>query len=279
MNYTIKQTTQYNYDGPVKHSINQCILKPLNDQEQQCLSYTFTVEPEAEVFDYIDYWGNTVETFYMKEPHHDLKITTQALVSVNRSFPNGQLQLYKTDSEVYQMKYAEYLRKTPFTDISDSDLDQITLNMWQDAADMLDYANKVNAYIYETYSYESGSTNVESTAQDMVRDKKGVCQDFTHLMLSMCRYRGVAARYVSGFVYCGQNSAMRGDAAMHAWVEVALPGIGWVGLDPTNKVYALNQHIRVAVGRDYKDIIPVKGVYMGGKQTMNVHASVSLLKE
>ncbi len=278
MNYTIMQIINYTYSGPVKQSINQCILKPIHDINQQCLSHTFQIEPNETVYNYIDYWGNTVETFYMKEPHRELRITTQSLVTVNRLFPDGQLQLELNDREKLNQQYAEFLRKSSFTHMPDSILEELTALLWSSSIDILDYVNKVNHYIYETFSYESGSTNVDTTAQQFFDHKRGVCQDFTHLMLSMCRYKGIPARYVSGYVYCGQDSAMRGDAAMHAWVEVMLPGMGWIGFDPTNNIYALNQHIRVAVGRDYADIVPVKGVYVGGQQqSMTVNVSISQL--
>jgi len=265
----------YTYNTPVKQSINQCILRPIHDVDQQCLKHTNKIEPNEFVYDYLDYWGNTVETFYMKEPHHDLRITTQSLVSVNRKFPDGQLQLDMNDWDKLSQQYAEFLKKTSFTDLPDSVLKDLTDPIWDSSIDAFDYVNKVNTYIYEMFEYESGSTNVETTAQAFFNHKKGVCQDFTHLMLCMCRYKGIPARYVSGYVYCGQDSALRGDAAMHAWIEVMLPGMGWVGLDPTNRIYALDQHIRVAVGRDYLDIVPVKGVYIGGDQTMTVNVSVS----
>ena len=130
------------------------------------------------------------------------------------------------------------------------------------------------------FTYQPGTTDIESSAQEFLEQKKGVCQDFSHLMLSMCRYRGISARYVSGYVNGGQDAALRGDAATHAWIEVAIPTLGWIGFDPTNNIYALNQHIRMAVGRDYGDIVPVKGVYWsGGKQDMTVKVSTSLVDD
>ena len=109
--------------------------------------------------------------------------------------------------------------------------------------------------------------------------KKGVCQDISHVMLGILRAKHIPARYVSGYLYVGENSALVGDAASHAWVEVMVPGIGWVGLDPTNNVEALENHIRVGVGRDYGDVSPVQGVYRGGSHKLDVKVSVSLIDQ
>jgi transglutaminase-like putative cysteine protease len=282
MKYTIKQTTEYIYDGPVSHSINQCKMEPLSDEEQRCLSFDMVLEPDTTIHKYVDYWGNHVQMFYLTKPHHVLRIKTESEVELQRSMPTEGITQETEDSvEImesarYKSDYAEYLVQTDYTQLDQEVLEKLTMRLWGEAANPLDYVRKVNTYIYENYTYRSGATHVETSAQEFMDQQEGVCQDFTHFMLSMLRFRGVAARYVSGFVYCGQDSAMRGDAATHAWVEAALPVHGWVGLDPTNNIYATDQHIRIAVGRDYSDIAPFKGVYRGGKQKMNVSASVSL---
>ncbi|MFP3421973.1 transglutaminase family protein, partial [Bacillus sp. SIMBA_161] len=116
-------------------------------------------------------------------------------------------------------------------------------------------------YVFDHFTYDGESTTVTTKASESFDLKKGVFQDITHVMLGILRNKNIPARYVSGYLYVGEDSALVGDAASHAWVEFMVPGIGWVGLDPTNNVEALENHIRVGAGRDYNDVSPVQGVY------------------
>lgn len=116
-----------------------------------------------------------------------------------------------------------------------------------------------------------------TTAREAFDLKAGVCQDFTHIMLGILRHFGVPARYISGYLYVGQRDDLIGDTATHAWVEIMIPGIGWVGLDSTNNVEVLDHHILMCVGRDYRDVSPVEGVYQGGNHTLNVIVDVQKL--
>ncbi|MDQ0482654.1 transglutaminase family protein [Guptibacillus hwajinpoensis] len=284
MKYEVTQTNTYQYDLPVRQSINQFRLKPLHDQQQTLHAYNVLINPASQTYGHTDYWGNYVETFYLWGEHQDLSIETVSTVEtkpfeIDLSLPLTDEQRKELHSDAFKQAHTEFMIETDYTTISDGVMESETEGLWKEARDELDFAVKLNEHIYNTMEYVSGATDVETTAEKILTHRTGVCQDYTHLMLALCRYRGIPARYVSGYIYIGENSAYRGDAATHAWLEVKIPGLPWIGLDPTNNAIAAEQHIRIAVGRDYRDISPLKGVYIGGAHTLSVSVGVKNLEE
>jgi transglutaminase-like putative cysteine protease len=133
-------------------------------------------------------------------------------------------------------------------------------------------------WIYSEFSYEPGTTDAETHMEQSFSLRKGVCQDFAHVMLGMCRSLGIPARYASGYIYTGEKDDLVGAQASHAWCEVYLPETGWIGFDPTNAVLADQRYIKIAVGRDYGDVAPILGSYRGNAHcTMAVSVTVELL--
>ncbi len=129
-------------------------------------------------------------------------------------------------------------------------------------------------YIYGNFRYVKGITNVQTTVDEILQHKSGVCQDFAHVMLQILRTLGIPGRYVSGYI-CPNKNGMRGEGATHAWVEAWIPAYGWAGIDPTNNVWVTNRHVKLAVGRHFKDCSPVKGTFKGpAKQRLSVYVSV-----
>ena len=130
---------------------------------------------------------------------------------------------------------------------------------------VLSYAQALSAEIYGQFQYVPGATEISTPLSEFVMLKRGVCQDYAHLMLSAARAHGVPARYVSGYIYAGEDSGTHGAGATHAWVEIYLPHAGvWKGFDPTNNILVADRHIKVAVGRDYADVPPTKGIVRAG---------------
>jgi transglutaminase-like putative cysteine protease len=285
--YHIEHTTRYKYERPIKQSVNQCIMKPFDDVTQKCLDYQLTISPETKYFTHTDYWGNEVYTFYLWDEYDELVVKSDAVVEVSSHFNQGHILSEEEHAAIqltksFQNEHAEFLSSTNFTRIPNAKLEAMTKPIWQQSKSLYDYVKNINDYIYEQFTYQSVSTTVETTAAEFLETKTGVCQDYAHLMLALCRYKGIPARYVSGYTYSGIDSKeMRGRAATHAWIEAALPGVGWVGFDPTNQLLAHVQHIRVAVGRDYQDIVPIKGVYKFRKSSvshiLDVEVQVQLL--
>ncbi|GAE26114.1 transglutaminase [Halalkalibacter wakoensis JCM 9140] len=281
MKYEVLQSTHYQYSMPIRQSINQSIFKPLSNDYQQVLSYDQVINPEAFCSEHRDYWNNDVATFYIWAPHHELLVKTKSMIELNHPVIDMNMTNeteIEMDSESFKQRFAEFLMKTDYTTLSDDQLASIKEELGSDTVDRYTFVKRLNTYIYEQYQYMPGSTNVKTTAAEAFSKKTGVCQDFTHVMLAICRSKGIPARYVSGYIYSGEDVAMRGDSVTHAWVEVFFPPYGWIGFDPTNNMLAQNQHICVATGRDYADISPLKGVHYGNaEQTLSVSISVKAI--
>ena len=136
-------------------------------------------------------------------------------------------------------------------------------------------AQTIMRFIYDNFDYTPDATTVSTVMTEVLAHRRGVCQDFAHVMLGMCRSLKIPARYVSGYLYNGPDGHLLGSQASHAWCEVFLPGLGWRALDPTNNQFADERYVKVAVGRDYGDIVPVKGTYKGTRsKTMKVSVQV-----
>ncbi|PSL34417.1 putative alpha-E superfamily protein [Planomicrobium soli] len=281
MKYKIEHTNIFEYETIVDQSMNSIRLKPRTDECQRLLTYQTEITPASVTKEYVDIWGNNVETFFIAEHHQALTVKTTSVVSIQKS-PFVHRIDYSPEmnaifhSQLFSEHYLAYLSNTAYTYITPEQMEQVD-NQLGEMTNPVQFAIDVTEFLNNHFTYDGESTNVSTVAEESFGLMKGVCQDITHVMLGILRNKNIPARYVSGYLYVGENSALVGDAASHAWVEVMVPGIGWVGLDPTNNVEALEHHIRVGVGRDYNDVSPVQGVYRGGSQSLDVKVSVSLL--
>ncbi|WP_141430536.1 transglutaminase family protein [Bacillus sp. 03113] len=282
MKYEVLQSTKYTYSRPVSQSINKCVFKPLSNSNQNLILYEQIINPNATGSEYLDYWGNEVSTFYVWEPHDFLEVQTRSVLEISYEPVNVIITLdieKEMKSNAFKKRYAEFLCHTEYSILHDHMIEEVLKKVGRDQLDLYHFVEKVNQYIYNHFSYVPGATHVKTVASEAFEMKTGVCQDFTHIMLAICRSQGIPSRYVSGYIYNGEDAAMRGDAVTHAWVEVYFPTYGWIGFDPTNDMLALDYHICVATGRDYADITPMKGVYMGNaSHEMNVSIRVSAVE-
>jgi transglutaminase-like putative cysteine protease len=147
-------------------------------------------------------------------------------------------------------------------------------------SDVWQVAQAIMHTIHRNFHYQPASTNVHTHMREVLKARHGVCQDFAHVMLGFCRALKIPARYVSGYLYNGPADQLKGAQASHAWVEVHVPGHGWCGLDPTNAQPVAGQHVKVATGRDYADVSPLKGTYRGtDRRKMTVEVLVTNLEE
>lgn len=283
MKYQIEHTNIFKYESIVDQSMNSIRLKPRTDECQRLLSYRADITPASVTKEHIDIWGNHVETFFIAEHHEHLEVKATSIVSIQKS-PFIHRIDYSPEmnaifhSQLFSEHYLAFLSNTAYTYLSPEQMARVDEELGE-MKNPVQYSIDVMEYIHSHFTYDGESTNVSTKAEESFDLRKGVCQDLTHVMLGILRAKQIPARYVSGYLYVGENSALVGDAASHAWVEVMVPGIGWVGLDPTNNVEALEHHIRVGVGRDYNDVSPVQGVYRGGSQSLEVKVSVSLLDQ
>jgi transglutaminase-like putative cysteine protease len=275
--FKIKHITHYTYEAPVRDSANQIVLYPIKDDYQKVIRHELNISrhPEVEVFK--DYYGNEVGIFTQHEPHHELKILSRACVETTaRPLPQDELpaaeQWRLLDAVKYDVAYIDYLKQEMFD--SAALLRDTSLELKQAEDTPFNTAVRCCEYVYTQFEYIKGITTVDSTLEEILSLKAGVCQDFAHLLTVMLRFIQIPARYVSGYI-CPNKNGMRGEGATHAWAEAYIPEYGWLGIDPTNNCIANENHVRLAVGRNFSDCSPVKGVYSGGSgHTLDVTVSV-----
>jgi transglutaminase-like putative cysteine protease len=272
--YHLLHATEFRYDGPVSESYNEVRLRPIHDETQSCLSFRLITNPASRGTSYRDSFGNWVHQFNILPKHQYLKIEAESVVLAHDApLPQADsILLSELDShrEELEEEYMDFFSPTAYVPHV-AKLDELIATSCQMCDGSLSgFVQAASDLIHGRFEYVKGATHVNSSIEDSLAVGAGVCQDFAHLLLGVVRKRGLPARYVSGYLV--PESAASPDAklqevigghASHAWAEVYLPGSGWLGLDPTlGKPLGL-QHVRVAYGRDYGDVAPVRGVYKG----------------
>ena len=278
MKYRVKHTSIFQYETPVEQSLNTVRLKLRNNECQRLLSYHLKISPNSMAKDYADIWRNSISSFYIPEKHDELVIHSSSIVSVQRSpylyqieYSNEMKEIFH--SSLFKEHYRPFITNTAYTRLEEEQISEVVERIGQ-PINPIQFAYQLMNYLYTNLTYDQTATNVNTTAMEAFELKAGVCQDFTHIMLGILRHFNIPARYISGYLYVGEDDKLIGNTATHAWIEIMLPGIGWVGLDPTNNVEVLENHIIMCVGRDYQDVSPVEGVYHGGNHTLDVKVNV-----
>lgn len=263
--FEIQHITRYIYESPVRDSANQIILFPIKDDYQEVLKQELTITGNPVVDTHIDYYGNEVGSFTLTEPHLELTINSKILVNTRHRalplsdiFPEHQWEDLKRLQ--FMVPYIDFLRQEYFEGIQE--LRTIVDANWIHGDTPYQVALRFCQYVYDNFEYIKGVTTVETTLDEIWKLRAGVCQDFAHMLMEMLRMVQIPARYVSGYI-CTSKSDMRGEGATHAWAEAYIPEYGWLGIDPTNNCVANENHVRLAVGRNFSDCSPVKGVYKG----------------
>lgn len=280
--FKIKHITKYTYKGLVRDSANQIILFPIKDEHQEVLDHELKITGDPNVDVYRDYYGNEVGSFTNCDPHAELVIYSKILVNTNpKALPiDDFFALHHWDELTkakHQIPYIDYLKQEFFEGFEELK----TVIEKEKTTNETPYAvaRRFNQYVFTNFKYIPGITTVESTLDEVWKLKAGVCQDFAHILLVMLRSINIPARYVSGYI-CPHKNGMRGEGATHAWVEAYIPTYGWLGLDPTNNCIASETHVRLAVGRNFSDCSPVKGVYKGAAEhKLEVSVTVSYENE
>jgi len=271
MIYSVRHITTFLYEPAVRESVMELRLQPRSDARQRCLKLHLDVDPGANIMEYRDFMGNTVHHFDIAESHSQIKVTSQALVEVDLEPPptiSADESWAELDRLVQTEDHWEMLLPSQFAQPSErlSALAQ-ELN-WIRRDTPLDLLLELNQAIYQTFDYVPNSTKVDSLIDEALESRQGVCQDFAHIMITLARQLLIPCRYVSGYLYRGESATDRSlEGASHAWVEALVPGTGWVAFDPTNNCLGEGRHIKVALGRDYADVPPTRGVYKGGSHS------------
>ncbi len=267
MRYTIRHLTQYRYTAPVAESVTEVRMQPSTTEHQQCLAFRLQVRPAAAVFSYVDHLGNIVHHFSQPASHKELSIQAESEVLVAPRPPLPPAlppdDWTRIDAALAGGDLWDFVIPSEQTG-STAALAGLAAELGVERrGDPLSVLLDLNLAIHRAFAYDAKSTRVDSPIDEALSYRRGVCQDFSHVMLALARnYLYVPCRYVSGYLHPRRDDASAA-AATHAWVEAWLPDLGWVGFDPTNNVLAGERHIQVAVGRDYQDVPPTRGVFKG----------------
>lgn len=267
MNLRISHTTRYTYDLPLRgECFMEARLQPLSlPGEQVCTEFALETTPPAPIFHYDqpDEMGAVHHFVLRDQPGGEIVVAAHSHVETLRTNGFDGVNLLAEDWDTvadpqFASSFAEWLAPTPLT---------FPVAEWpgpEASPSVFAYGQALSAAIFSQFSYVPGATDVSTPLHQFVRQKRGVCQDYAHLMLACARARGVPARYVSGYVFSGGDPATHGAGATHAWAELYLPHAGrWLGFDPTNNIVVADHHVKIAVGRDYADVPPTKGLLRG----------------
>ena len=273
MNYAIRHVTRFHYTAPITESVMEVYMQPRSGDDQRLLSFELTLNPNTIINPYTDYLGNGVNSFDIPRPHNRLIITAESIVEVRLpdEIPHALTpdDWQRLDHEIDQHDYWDMLIPSRF--VIDSPLVKALAMELQVTRrdDPLTVLRQLNTAIYNAFGYAPQTTQADSPIDEALASRRGVCQDFAHIMLTLIRlYLKIPGRYVSGYLYTGEGDDDRSaEDATHAWVEALLPGLGWIGFDPTNNLVVSDRHIRVAIGRDYADVPPTRGVFKGEAET------------
>jgi transglutaminase-like putative cysteine protease len=273
MFYAIRHFTRYRYSRSVWQSMMEVRMHPRSEGNQRCFVFQLSVNPRARIFGYTDSYGNLVHHFDLPARHGQLTIISDALVNIDAqpAVPEDmRVEAWQELEELLEKKdYWDMLMPSHFAR-SSPELEQLAREIGADerkGRSPLAFLQDIASGIHRSFRYVKKSTAVNSPIEDALRSRQGVCQDFAHIMIALVRNARIPCRYVSGYLYHSSEDEYPTDGATHAWVEALLPGLGWVGFDPTLNRLASAQHIRTAIGRDYADVPPTMGMMKGKADT------------
>ena len=269
VSYDIEHVSRYSYTSPVSNCVMALCLEPRNDLGQRLLRFDITTDPLVPLNGEMDYFGNTKHVLNVHREHEGLEVTARSTVELTPAAPlPGSLG---GDAWEEVRSWRESFGDWDFTHASGFTRPSPALASFVDrhgiagpSGDPFQALVELSDTLHRSFEYAPGSTSVISPIDHILESGRGVCQDYTHVMIAVARSWGVPTRYVSGYFHVAGTA--RGTAT-HAWVECRLPELGWVGFDPTNRSLADERHVRLAVGRDYGDVAPTRGVFQGVAET------------
>jgi transglutaminase-like putative cysteine protease len=286
MKLEISHITKYTYPESVQDSVNEIRLTPRTNYRQACYYHSISTEPSSSLFTYEDFFNNRVHSFTLNKPHKELTIKMVSTIVTHNNdntqqtimSPAQEQEILK--SETFINQYAEYLLPTAYTELTPG-IKAYSDSIPHEGISICELITNIYTTIHRDFVYDPEATSVQTTVGEMLQIKRGVCQDYSHFMIAICRDKGIPTRYVSGYHFVGdlQGGNAAFTQASHAWVECFIPGTAWFGYDPTNNCQLDWRYVKLAHGRDYNDIVPVKGVYRGnGKQDLEVIVDVRLIE-
>jgi transglutaminase-like putative cysteine protease len=281
MNFAIRYLTEYEYDAEVVDNLNALRVKPHANGRQRCDEFSVRLTPEVRLHRHSDYFGTEVVEFEVSRPHRQLTIDVRARVSTHAATEPPRATWDALHPPEYREAGGEFLLQTDDAP-GHAGLERL-LAISGAASTPLRTVLLVSELIPDQFEYRRGATFVDSAIADLLEAGAGVCQDFVHLGLCLLRHHGIAARYVSGYLFAAgsDDRSESVEVDTHAWLEALLPGPAgepvWVGADPTNRILADETHVKIGHGRQYSDVPPIKGVYRGAASA-KLEASVTMTR-
>lgn len=302
MYFHIVHTTEYEYSEPAVESYTELRVRPRNTLKQVVQRHYTLVEPRVPMESYDDYYGNFVEFLSVPFRHRKLVVTSRSAVET-RAMPDPLtgLDLYVSEAVrlawPYRRELYDFLMPSEHARFHPG-VREIAGDLFTPGGSYVDAVQALNALFTREFKYQPGVTDVRTPIEDVISSRQGVCQDFAHIMIAVLRCAGLPARYVSGYIETdaaatqseaqlqsgavvdleeadADDKPLVGATASHAWVELFTPNGQWVGLDPTNNILEGERHVQIAIGRDYADVPPLRGVFKGAqRQLLSVHVSV-----
>jgi transglutaminase-like putative cysteine protease len=265
MLYSIHHRTHFHYSAAIRESIMELRMQPCSDSFSRCLWFDVQITPRPRISAYRDCWDNMVHFFDVPGLHEELQIATNAVVEVQESGSAGEgicASWDELDAGIKEGDYWDFLLPSRFA--RPTELLCALSTEWEVERrdDPLRLLEELRTRIYGSFSYAPQSTRADSPIDEALDARRGVCQDFTHIFIALARQLGIPCRYVSGYLHHADSDRSHSNAT-HAWAEAWLPQLGWIGFDPTNNKQTDARHIRTAIGRDYADVPPTRGVYKG----------------
>ncbi len=272
MHWNIRHTTRFAYAAPVRDSFNEVRLQPFSNEHQTVDAFDLRIFPTARVRQYHDFYSNCVHHFDIVEPHAELVVETHLQVSTH---PKPGLAPDTRPAPLARLKEAfgvgrcyDFVQASRYVD-TEPETWRVAVEAVQGEDDVWQCALRLMNFVHQHIDYQSQSTQVHTHMSEVLARRRGVCQDFAHVMLGLCRTLRIPALYVSGYL------ATETASATHAWTEVFVPGAGWQPLDPTHNRRPDEAYVKIGVGRDYADVAPVKGNYKGTTdRAMNVSVQI-----
>ena len=261
MRVTLRHTTRLDYDNDVIESVMDTRLGPRSDEDQRWGSFELRTSPVGAVRRYADAFGNIAHLITVAAPHRYLEVVTIGEIETLLADPFALPRAKPTPLEPGEL--ADYLLSSALVP-NDQGLAALAAPHQPAAPEgAFDAATALTHLVYGEFTYKSDVTNVSTTVAELLASRTGVCQDLAHVLVGLCRAVGIPARYVSGYIVTGAHGPKRGAGHSHAWAEAWTPTHGWRGFDPTNDVLASEHHVKMAIGRDYRDVPPTQGTFRG----------------
>ena len=265
MDLSIRHRTTFVYEGKAHESVNEARLRPLDDATQVCRDFTLSVTPDADPRAYEDFYGNTVHYFEVFGHHTSLTVEATSIVATTPTDERPPVPIVSWEDlqrSPDREMLAEFYSPTQYVPLDDAFRTEAEDALAGGPTDVWADVRRLGEYINWRFTYMPMVTGVETPANRALELRRGVCQDFAHVHLGLCRSLGLPTRYVSGYFFNDKRPEREAEAS-HAWIEAWLPDFGWVAYDPTHAREADERYVKIATGRDYADIRPVSGTYRG----------------